>query len=149
MGLDMYLTARKHVNAWDAEDADQKGLSAVPVAGATGLKVSAIEYRAAYWRKANAIHNWFVENVQDGVDNCAQHEVTAQQLEELRDECQRVIDDPTLAATVLPTTSGFFFGDTDYGQGYIDDLQHTIDAVNNLLSTPRDYNWSYFYHSSW
>jgi hypothetical protein len=149
MGLDMYLTARKHVNAWDEEDADQKGLSAVPVQGAQGLKVSAIEYRAAYWRKANAIHNWFVENVQGGEDNCAQYEVTAQQLEELRDECQRVLDDPTLAATVLPTASGFFFGPTDYDQGYIDDLEHTIEAVDRVLAVPRDYNWTFFYQSSW
>ena len=25
-----------------------------------------------YWRKQNAIHNWFVENVQDGIDDCDQ-----------------------------------------------------------------------------
>lgn len=149
MGLDMYLTARKHVNAWDAEDADQKGLSEVPIAGAKGLKVSAIEYRAAYWRKANAIHNWFVENVQGGADNCAQYEVTANQLEELRDECQRVIDDPKLGAEALPTAKGFFFGSTDYDEGYTDDLKYTIDALNELLAAPRDYNWSYFYQSSW
>ena len=24
----------------------------------------------ASWRKANAIHKWFVDNVQDGVDDC-------------------------------------------------------------------------------
>lgn len=29
-----------------------------------------------YWRKANAIHAWFVKNVQGGVDNCQSHEVS-------------------------------------------------------------------------
>lgn len=46
-----------------------------------------------YWRKANQIHNWFVENVQDGVDDCDYHnEVTKEDLEELLYICQRVID---------------------------------------------------------
>ena len=46
-----------------------------------------------YWRKANQIHNWFVENVQDGEDDCCYHnEVTKEILEELLDTCQRVLD---------------------------------------------------------
>lgn len=40
-----------------------------------------------YWRKANHIHNWFVENVQGGEDDCGYYEVTAEQLTELRDLC--------------------------------------------------------------
>ena len=46
-----------------------------------------------YWRKANHIHNWFVENVQEGVDDCEYHdEVTKETLEELRDICKKVLD---------------------------------------------------------
>lgn len=30
----------------------------------------------AYWRKANHIHKWFVDNVQYGVDDCGTYEVT-------------------------------------------------------------------------
>lgn len=30
----------------------------------------------AYWRKANQIHNWFVNNIQDGTDDCGSYEVT-------------------------------------------------------------------------
>ena len=41
-----------------------------------------------YWRKANAIHKWFVENVQEGVDDCGEYEVTVEQLTELRDLCK-------------------------------------------------------------
>jgi len=36
-------------------------------------KVVTIELDYAYWRKANQIHNWFVENVKDGVDNCGNY----------------------------------------------------------------------------
>ena len=46
-----------------------------------------------YWRKANEIHNWFVENVQDGEDDCCYHnEVTKETLEELLDICQTVLN---------------------------------------------------------
>lgn len=45
----------------------------------------------ADWRKANHIHQWFVDNVQDGVDDCGTYEVTEEQLEELLDVCKRVL----------------------------------------------------------
>lgn len=42
------------------------------------------------WRKANQIHNWFVENVQDGQDDCGSYEVTKEQLETLLELCMKV-----------------------------------------------------------
>jgi len=51
----------------------------------------------AYWRKANAIHGWFVENVQGGVDDCDYHrEVTKKDLENLRDTCLKVLTESIL-----------------------------------------------------
>lgn len=45
-----------------------------------------------YWRKANHIHSWFVENVQDGDDDCEYHnEVTKEKLKELLDICEEVL----------------------------------------------------------
>ena len=45
-----------------------------------------------YWRKANQIHNWFVERAQDGIDDCGyHHEVTEEMLELLRSTCEAVI----------------------------------------------------------
>lgn len=45
-----------------------------------------------YWRKANHIHSWFVENIQDGADDCKYHrEVTKEDLEELLDVCEAVL----------------------------------------------------------
>lgn len=46
----------------------------------------------AYWRKANMIHNWFVENVQNGEDDCGTYEVTEENLADLLDICERVLD---------------------------------------------------------
>ena len=53
---------------------------------------SIIEH-VGYWRKANQIHNWFVNNVQDGEDDCNYHnEVTKEKLEELHDTCIAVLE---------------------------------------------------------
>ncbi len=49
--------------------------------------------QVGYWRKANQIHNWFVEHVQDGEDDCAyHHECTREVLEELLETCKTVLD---------------------------------------------------------
>lgn len=49
-----------------------------------------------YWRKANQIHNWFVQNVQGGVDECDEYEVTKNQLLMLRNACAAVIEKAVL-----------------------------------------------------
>ena len=45
---------------------------------------------AGYWRKANAIHKWFVDNVQDGEDDCEYYEVSKKQLEQLLHICKLI-----------------------------------------------------------
>ena len=44
-----------------------------------------------YWRKANAIHRWFVDNVQEGEDDCGEYEVTIKQLKDLLRTVQDVL----------------------------------------------------------
>jgi len=45
----------------------------------------------AYWRKANAIHHWFVENIQNGIDDCKPFPVSKEKLEELLHICEKVV----------------------------------------------------------
>lgn len=47
--------------------------------------------RVGYWRKANAIHNWFVNNVQNGKDDCGTYPVHRNRLEELLQLCTKVL----------------------------------------------------------
>lgn len=52
-----------------------------------------IKEEVGYWRKANHIHNWFVENIQNGEDDCEYHgEVTEEDLRELLSVCKKVLD---------------------------------------------------------
>lgn len=62
-----------------------------------GYKYGSIVQQVGYWRKANQIHNWFVENVQNGVDDCGAYEVDEYQLQELLDLCKEVVDKAKIA----------------------------------------------------
>lgn len=96
-----------------------------------------------YWRKANHIHGWFVRNVQDGVDDCGEYEVTKEDLEKLLAECEFVLENKDKAAEILPTESGFFFGGTDYDERYFRDIEDTIAQVEKILN-----DWSTSWHET-
>ena len=149
MGLDMYLTAEKYLS--DYTEADQPLKSqlnemAVP-AGLKG-KLNRIRAEAAYWRKANAIHDWFVRECQDGVDECQSTWVTREKLGELVMLCKQILDNRKLASELLPTASGFFFGSTEYDEWYYDDLKRTVDMLEPLLAEEYE-DWDFHYQSSW
>jgi hypothetical protein len=149
MGLDMYLTAKRYVSEYNEPD---KVISTEIMRHFPELTesqtVQEISVRVGYWRKANAIHRWFVHHVQEGKDNCGNYYVSRDQLTELRDVCVRVRDWPGgLAAEQLPTTNGFFFGGTDYDEYYMQDVNRTIRIIDECLQLPD--SWDFEYHSSW
>jgi hypothetical protein len=147
MGLDMYLNAERYL--WGHEEGDKQisenigQLIGLPTDG----KVKTITVEAGYWRKSNQIHNWFVANVQEGKDECQDSYVSREQLKELREVCQKVLDNNELAEQLLPTASGFFFGGTEYDQWYFNDIEVTIKIIDNALLMPKQ--WDFNYRSSW
>ena len=100
MGLDMYLYGVK-------SEVDQHDYNIGHVITATEI---------GYWRKANQIHRWFVDNVQDGRDECKIHELGKEKLEELLSLCREVKENPEQASKLLPTQQGFFFGSYEYDE---------------------------------
>lgn len=99
-----------------------------------------------YWRKANAIHNYIVSNHADD-DNCTPIELDRDAVKELRNRCLDVLSDHSLAQELLPTTSGFFFGSTEYDEYYFEELERTEKELTELL---RDKTWDYLeYQASW
>jgi hypothetical protein len=91
---------------------------------------------ALYWRKANHIHRWFVENIQDGVDECQlSRAINGEELAELVERCLLVLKTPLTAAKLLPTESGFFFGGVEYDEYYIDQTKYTVDRLTELVET--------------
>lgn len=151
MGLDMYLYAERYVSGYEWQDRDEKdtyraivdALGVEPTPSTPGIGVN---FTAVYWRKANAIHNWLVDECQDGIDDCREVYVSRDSLKKLVDLCQEVID--TGDTSLLPSIQGFFFGSTEYDEWYFDDLKRTIEDVNSALERFDD-RYSFSYQSSW
>ena len=152
MGLDMYLRAKKYVGGWShmKDTSEFNALRAMfPDVPVTSDSPSAeVQFTVGYWRKANAIHNWFVQNVQDGEDECRPHYVDREKLIQLRDDCKLEMLVPAgEGAGVLEPTSGFFFGSTERDEWYYESLGRTLKIIDDCLSMGDD--WSFEYQSSW
>lgn len=190
MGLDMYLEkcdrkawGYKNVDIDNAKENSPKLYEEIkPFLTLRGdyYQWESIFEEVGYWRKANAIHNWFVENVQNGIDDCEYYEVSKEQAQELLDTCKKVkaatqledgwvkngeqmvngiwapcyqegktVVDSAVAEKLLPTTSGFFFGSTDYDEWYMRDIETTIEILTKALEE-MDFNKEMLvYCSSW
>jgi len=151
MGLDMYLEKRTDVRHWSFQKDEEQFEVVIKKGGVTYPKINTknittIVEEVGYWRKANQIHSWFVENVQDNVDNCGEYFVPKVRLEELLELCLAVKLNPEQAETLLPSASGFFFGGTEYDEWYFNDIDHTIEVLKEALSND---DASYYYSSSW
>ena len=154
MGLDMYLYARKRIGNDEEIDRMLATLDLQREDISPHFPSIYIEIEIAYWRKVNAIHGWFVDNVQDGVDECQETEVGRSQLTELRDLCIGVREawlrgDKTVAVHELPPRDGFFFGSTDVDEDYLEDLSDTIDQLTRVLDNPRLEDYYFVYRASW
>ena len=183
MGLDMYLTKKYYVKNWNHMTKDELHKITVLKGGKPSTiptdKICNIECEIMYWRKANAIHKWFVDNVQEGNDDCGDYYVSREKLAELLSICKTVLEKSKLetgkvyngetwskgvhtvdyikgkvvtnshvAQEFLPTTSGFFFGNTDYDEYYIQDIKDTVKALTEALVNSND-SGEFYYSSSW
>lgn len=161
----MYLHAKKYVEKinWEKLDRDNdigfdspevvfpKWNEIVEVANMKDVAVDIygahVEVTCAYWRKANQIHKWFVDNVQGGNDNCGEYYVSHEKLKELRETCRQALfaKDPSL----LPPQAGFFFGSYDIDEWYWQDIKDTIKKIDRILALPEMSKLSFYYTSSW
>lgn len=156
MGLDMYLYAELYVGGEyrrdndsitikDSEHALYRGELTVPV-----KEIVSVTLKAGYWRKANAIHRWFVDNVADGNDDCRPNYLGLDTLEELKSLCLEVLSDHAKADELLPSGSGFFFGSTAYDEAYYKDLMDTVKIIDHAISMNTKYaGLGFYYRASW
>jgi len=179
----MYLEKRTYVKNWDHMKEEEKHSILIKKGGKEvkeikSKRISEIVEEMGYWRKANAIHAWFVKNVQNGEDNCKDYYVSKSQLKDLLNICEEVIKaselikgkiqngskyengvekpimedgmyikNPTVAQKLLPTQPGFFFGDTNYDEYYIQDINDTIKILKECLKQKGFVD--FYYSSSW
>jgi hypothetical protein len=166
MGLDMYLNVRKYVSSIDrkSETVSPEFKTLIDMSGLEGLtKYSqfggiSVSYPIGYWRKANAIHGWFVNNLADGLDECQEIYASRDHLKLLLIACKEVLaeTDPDekkdKADDVgLTPTEGFFFGGYELDEYYDADLKYTIEMLEHLLGLiPEDsLGFEFVYQASW
>ena len=126
MGLDMYLFKRNKQNP----DEEMK--------------------EVAYWRKANQIRNWIVEHTDYNINsNCEDYLLNKDILENLIADCKTVIENPIMADNIMPTKSGFFFGDTNYDNWYFAELKDTIKQVEKVIKETDWDNEDIYYYEWW
>ena len=150
MGLDMYLSKKTYVKYWEHNGDNNYEVTVTKAGKPTNIdpkKVSYIVEEVGYWRKANQIHNWFVENVQNGIDECQESYVSREQLQSLLDICRIVKIDKDKAPQLLSTQSGFFFGGTEYDEWYYQDIDNTIQILEEALSDENADDFTY--RASW
>ena len=169
MGLDMNLYIRKneYCSKYYKEEGSDLKLEFPKEASRffpnpTNLVISrTTDYTVGYWRKANAIHNWILENCADRdesdnpIDDCRPIEIPVEKLEELFITCKKVLEDHSLAEKLLPTEDGFFFGSIEYDEDYFDAIEDTIDIIKPVIKFIRhniennDKSWDVIYQASW
>lgn len=110
MGLDSFIFAEQHDVIYDV-----------------------VENEVMYWRKFNAIHSWFVKNVQDGIDDCGKYSVPIETLRELLDIVIQCIEDNSKIQELLPPKEGFFFGSSEIDQSFIEELERTRNNLERLI----------------
>lgn len=178
MGLDMYLYLRsgtvtpgaEYLSGWEHLRRQEDPAVALydafiaehdlhelvcPAIPSVHLDENGWDMPVIYWRKANAIHGWFVEHCQGGVDECQDTVVDVEQLAELAHRCDQVLADPSWAEELLPPTMGFFFGSYEVDDCYLWDLRFTANELHRVISTVLDRTartgeqFQFVYHSSW
>ena len=183
MGLDMYLegsfSRRAYIRPTNQDYADmregkevtvKKSQALIDALEATGLQNAPIEHYSNHltyvfpiitWRKANQIHKWFVDNVQEGDDNCQRHYVSRENLEELLEIINTILEIKdstekiTKAKELLPTDiEGCFFGSDEYDDWYFENLEDTKKVLDKVFAYEKTAEAghcfdSFYYQSSW
>lgn len=109
-----------------------------------------------YWRKANQIRQWFVDNTEYNTEwNCVEHLVTKEQLTQLRDDCLKVIEahkknkNHRISRKLLPSSDGYFFGGTEYDRWYYDEVERTARELTEILRAVDFNTYEVFYYEWW
>lgn len=156
MGLDMYLSKKTYVKQWEHIPKEEQFEVTVQRNGEVYDKIkperiSYVTEEVMYWRKSNQIHDWFVKNCQNGVDDCGEYYVGADDLKKLYQMCKEVMEfNPEKhPQDILPTTDGFFFGNTEYDEWYYNDIKSTIEFLEGEMNSDGVFSGDYYYQSSW
>ena len=98
-----------------------------------GLDINFIKTKKiGYFRKVNFLVRFFEDRGYD-INNMTLISIDREDAEELLARCHMVLEDHSRADELLPTISGFFFGNTEYNEEYFQDVEEVKDYVQFIL----------------
>ena len=102
MGLDMYLERHTYVKRWKHMPPERLFDVTVSRGGQpyTPIKPERISFvieQVGYWRKNYSVHEWLIQNVDSGIDDCTAHYVPLDKLQELSHYAENIGDHQTVA----------------------------------------------------
>lgn len=98
-----------------------------------GLDINFIKTKKiGYFRKVNFLVRFFESRGYD-IDNMTLISIDREDAEELLERCHMVLEDHSRADELLPTTSGFFFGNTEYNEEYFQDVREVKNYIRFIL----------------
>jgi len=152
MGLDMYLNKKTYVENWEHTPREKEYDITIKRKVGHHIKterITEICEQIMYWRKANHIHKFFIDNCADGKDECQEIYIDRSILADLVSTLTIVLHhkDEETSAKHLPTDSGFFFGSLMYDEYYYDCCQETLQIISNFLKNEPD--GELYYRASW
>lgn len=156
MGLDMYVTAKVYNYSFMPCEYLKDGIDIIVKKTKCLGTLDSLSFEFLYFRKVNWLHKWMVDNVQNGEDDCQPYEIDTELLEQVLSVIRQVMDDNSLAKDLLPTQSGFFFGDTRMEESYFEELKRVYDYISTRLEEYKKFKEEnpdvfvgFFYQSSW
>lgn len=150
MGLDMYLEGRRYLSPTDEGTAPaRKAVAAAigfePPASKPGgepelMEVVAVSVRVGYWRKSYPLHQWFVDNVQEGHDDCRPAYVSDSVLRELQARLEQVRSAPESVSEHFVVEEGEALDE--------DEIDFALDVLSHARRL-QEAGWDLYYRSSW
>lgn len=119
MGLDIYFFANEK---------DKTGIPPYP----WKTVMSGDDIPVGFFCKVNALFKWVEDHV-GAFENCEKVPITLAHLRALQRDLQALT--PENCRLLFPTTEGFFFGSTDYDEGYWIDVEETKRWLETMIDT--------------
>jgi hypothetical protein len=97
-----------------------------------------------YWREQWLIHNWFVQYIQNGNDDCQAYFVKKESLENLKRICEEALNIPPFAP-ILFSDHDNVFTTSHYNRC----ANETIETINKALKEFDEESHVLIYYSFW
>jgi len=145
MGLDMYLRGDKFISNWDTSQRDEDGMPLeVKRPNIDGFEVTSYVLDLGYWRKFAPLHHFIVKVFADGVDECQEIHLSA---DDLRRIAAALRDDN------LPDNEdcgGFFFGNPEFWDADRAEGKKHAETFDKAADWLESNSWnSVIYQASW